>query len=710
MCADGLGFACAHILLTQGIGGDKAPGFPSSHASLAHTSPFLVDLGGEGVLGLALYDGEIVFTSQAGALLPLKITVPPLSVQKDWHSGLAADALDHSQADLKDGARRRRLLQTAGDEGSGAAAFEAFQSNAESWGSEGSPSGDASDPEVDSDAALDPFRASDAFREHSDAYDGLDYSGGLDSEFGWGGADPSAPPARMPGEEDAGEGTLRVDAHILCTPTVADLDGDGTPELLVAVSYFFDKDRYVDPVQRAALPPNITLSNYLATGLVVYDMQTLRVRWKRHLDLSTDGALFKAFAYSSPSAADVDMDGRLEIFVGTSVGFLYSFSADGTLRSSFPLQLGDVQASPGLADVDGDGELELIALDTRGNVGCFSALTAAEKWERHLASMAAQAPIFADVNGDGVLDVVLGTADGRVHALHGTTGADVAHFPFRTGARVMAPVMPLPAASGAMTLVVASFDGLVYFIDGKSGCADTFDVGEMVYGSPLADDMDGDGRTEVVLATMNGNVLCLSTARPHLSLAAWPAQAPGGHSAARLGWYGVRVSAATRAGAEVSGHTFSAAFTVEDVRPGGAKAAAQFARRRAQLAEAALAAAGDGGAAKAAPGAYRVVATLRVEGRTVSVTAGSYRAPGTYALQLPVPAHRGHGVVTVVVTDPHGLTAADSYGVAFHTRYQRLLKWLLVAPFTAMALALAWTAEGGHRGGLLGAVQRVAQD
>ena len=224
------------------------------------------------------------------------------------------------------------------------------------------------------------------------------------------------------------------------------------------------------------LPANIELGNYLATGLVVFDLATRMMRWQTHLDLSTDAASFKAYAYSPPAAADADGDGRLEIFLGTSVGFVYSFTSAGALRAGFPLQMGEVQAGVSLADLDGDGRLEVLAADTRGNIASFDAASGAERWERHLASMVAQSATFADVNGDGQLDAIVPTADGRVHVLNGATGADVAHFPFATGARVMAPVTPVPpppaAAAGApLMLVAASFDGFVYFINGKTGAS-----------------------------------------------------------------------------------------------------------------------------------------------------------------------------------------------------------------------------------------------
>jgi len=53
-----------------------------------------------------------------------------------------------------------------------------------------------------------------------------------------------------------GCGQVLVDAHILCTPSIGDIDGDGHDELVVAASYFFDREYYDDPV-RSWLPGQI---------------------------------------------------------------------------------------------------------------------------------------------------------------------------------------------------------------------------------------------------------------------------------------------------------------------------------------------------------------------------------------------------------------------------------------------------------------------
>jgi hypothetical protein len=254
-----------------------------------------------------------------------------------------------------------------------------------------------------------------------------------------------------------------------------------------------------------------------------------------------------------------------------------------------------------------------------------------------------------------------------------------------------------------------------------SGCAEPFDVGETIYGAPLLDDMDGDGKSDVIVATMNGNVLCLSTPWPHHPLMTWPSAVPGGNNpSARANWAGVYVTGAARGAREASGETFPVQFTVVDARPGASKAATRVAaRRRGAAAAAASAGGGGGGGSVNIPGPYQVTVTLRVPGRAPEVTAATYGIPGTYTLALPVPRVRGAGTVTVQLQDAFGLVSTDSYAVTFHTRYARLLKWLLVAPFTAMALALAsgsmdalpaGLGAGGAGGASRWGVARAAQD
>ncbi len=60
-----------------------------------------------------------------------------------------------------------------------------------------------------------------------------------------------------------------------------------------------------------------------------------------------------------------------------------------------------------------------------------------------------------------------------------------------------------------------------------SGCADTLDIGETSYAQVLADDLDGNGRLDLLVSTMNGNLYCVQTGAKAHPMKAWTAQGQG---------------------------------------------------------------------------------------------------------------------------------------------------------------------------------------
>lgn len=138
-----------------------------------------------------------------------------------------------------------------------------------------------------------------------------------------------------------------------------------------------------------------------------------------------------------------------------------------------------------------------------------------------------QGAVAGDVDGDGLLEIVFGTLDGRVHAIRGTDGSPIPNFPFQTGFRVQAQptIAPLdPHNPNVQHILVMSFDGFLYAISGKSGCAHAVDIGENSYSAVLVDDLCGDGNLELLVSTMNGNVYMLQTQAPYHPLKTWTAQ------------------------------------------------------------------------------------------------------------------------------------------------------------------------------------------
>lgn len=79
------------------------------------------------------------------------------------------------------------------------------------------------------------------------------------------------------------------------------------------------------------------------------------------LDLTTDKTEYRGYMLSSPVAADLNGDGRLEVLVTTAVGFVYVLEADGTWNKQFsPESMSSIYASPLVDDFNNDGALGTI--------------------------------------------------------------------------------------------------------------------------------------------------------------------------------------------------------------------------------------------------------------------------------------------------------------------------------------------------------------
>lgn len=546
----------------------------------------------------------------------------------------------------------RRLLEDINSKGSQEAGSESTVNNVKD--TQAATVENEAGLEADADSSFDLFRDNDELPEEY-SYDYDDYV----DESMWG--DEEWTEAQHEKLEDY----VNIDAHVLCTPVIADIDNDGVSEMVVAVSYFFDHEYYDNPEHLKELG-DINIEKYVAGGIVVFNLDTKQVKWTTPLDLSTDSGNFRAYIYSSPTVVDLDGDGNLDILVGTSFGLFYALDHQGKIREKFPLEMAEIHGAVVAADINDDGKIELVTTDTHGNVAAWTA-QGVEIWEKHLKSHIAQGPTIGDVDGDGHTDVVVPTISGNIYVLSGKDGSVVRPYPYRTHGRIMNQVLLVDLnkrkekEKKGLTLVTTSFDGYLYLIDGPTSCADVVDIGEISYSMVLADNVDGGDDLDLIVTTMNGNVFCFSTPAPHHPLKAWRSAYQGRNNVAnRHDREGVYVSHSSRTFRDEEGKSFWVEFEIVDKHryPSGYQAP------------------------------YNVTTTLLVPGnyqgeRRIRQNQ-IYDRPGKYRIKLPTVGVRTTGTVLVEMVDKNGLYFSDEFSLTFHMYYYKLLKWLLVLPMLVM--------------------------
>ena len=237
----------------------------------------------------------------------------------------------------------------------------------------------------------------------------------------------------------------------LCTPAVADLDGDGELEIAIGALAFE------------------------ADGRRMWLNAELYADWGGDYD-------------NAPAVADLDGDGRLEVVnVRGSVYVLDGPTGIRKARASIP---GIGQGGPpALADIDGDGLPEIIATTgTTLSAFDYSPLGLQLKWSIPIEdrnSAATSAAAF-DFNGNGRAEVVHND-EFELHILDGISGEVLFSVPNWSGNGVEYPVIVDVDGDGGAEVVVARND-----ISHGDGTLNGPRNGLMVYGDP-ADRWGGAG-------------------------------------------------------------------------------------------------------------------------------------------------------------------------------------------------------------------------
>ena len=163
-----------------------------------------------------------------------------------------------------------------------------------------------------------------------------------------------------------------------------------------------------------------------------------------------------AGSFNAPAFVDIDGDGDIDVFSGSSTGAILYYRNTGTaLAPTFSEQTGAANpfngvdvgtySLPTFADIDGDGDMDAFIGETSGlffyyrNTGTplaptFSQQTGAANPFNGIDVGSYSAPAFVDIDGDGDLDAFSGTQPGTFKYYRNTGTALAPAFSEQTGA------------------------------------------------------------------------------------------------------------------------------------------------------------------------------------------------------------------------------------------------------------------------------------
>jgi len=187
---------------------------------------------------------------------------------------------------------------------------------------------------------------------------------------------------------------------ILCDPAIADVDGDGKPEILFSTN---------------------TGGNFV----VALNAEDGSVAW-------TSTAMGQFAQNNIAIISDINADSKPDVVVGARDSKLYVFSgADGTKLWEYTVVGRCFSAA--VADFNSDGYDDVVTTACTGTPESYAYLIDVKNqtllWQHDIIGKASytteRSPSIADVNADGQLDVLIAGLSKKLYALSGTDGSEI---------------------------------------------------------------------------------------------------------------------------------------------------------------------------------------------------------------------------------------------------------------------------------------------
>ena len=321
-------------------------------------------------------------------------------------------------------------------------------------------------------------------------------------------------PSTGSSEWQAGLPAANCTNHALTGPSIADIDEDGTEEVLVATSDntldAYDAETgerewrhristlgYSEPAVGDLLPApgkEVVVADIRGRVYAVYANGT--TAWHRNHSTST---------WANPQIADFDGDGTAEVAIATGQNTtLYETNGDGVWQTNAAASW----SSTGQAD---DDEAPELFVARQGEVVALDGEDGRTIWSRSFDSVTSIHAV-EDGDNDGTDEVYVGLSGGTVQALDATDGSDE----WTTQLPGENRVMPPPAlgdvdGDGSPELVAMAQEGVVYVLNPNSGDQLAAYEREIpIWTYPALADIDDDGDEDILVMYGDGRVVALS--------------------------------------------------------------------------------------------------------------------------------------------------------------------------------------------------------
>lgn len=311
------------------------------------------------------------------------------------------------------------------------------------------------------------------------------------------------------------------------SPLVVDLTNNGYPEVIMAseegevicLNHWGEEDWTANINGKIKASPTAGDLNHdgkleIIIGNSYGDIYIIFPRYHESLQ----GIIFRTNSSfsSSPVIIDIDNDKNLDIIIGSEDGIVYCLEGFGEIKWQYQLSDSIILSSPAVADIDNDGLLEVLIGSHDNRLYCFD-YKGSLKWNYTTDDWIHSSPAIADLDDDGKQEVIICSYDNNVYCLN-YLGEPL--WIYNTeGDIVSSPAIADLDDDGLLEIVVGSMDGKVHCINytGGNKWDETFDTNYSFYASPAIANLDSDDTLEIIIGCWDKRLYCID----HLGQEEW---------------------------------------------------------------------------------------------------------------------------------------------------------------------------------------------